>query len=119
MRCLGQERNRGFCNEGLPIQANENLKLRFCPNLRILRSFAVLRRFSLATLAQRSGSLRMTNGGETRDAEHYGHASATASSGIASASSSACADATSSSSRVNTASTDVPSWRASTCNISR
>jgi hypothetical protein len=32
---------------------NDKPLLRFCPSLRVLRSFAVLRRFSLATLAQR------------------------------------------------------------------
>ena len=35
------------------IWMNEKPLLRFCPSLRIWRSFAVLRRISLATLAQR------------------------------------------------------------------
>jgi len=50
MRCLAQERNCDFCNAG-PL-------LRFCPSLRILRSFSVLRRLSLATLAQRLRQLQ-------------------------------------------------------------
>jgi hypothetical protein len=65
MRCLGQERNCDFGNEGLPSKGwarktkdradldNDKPLLRFCPMPRILRSFAVLRRSSLATLAQR------------------------------------------------------------------
>jgi hypothetical protein len=64
MRCLGQKRNCSFCEEvhrprdGSQTKdradlANDKPLLRFCCMSRILRSFAVLRRSSLAMLAQR------------------------------------------------------------------
>ncbi|HXA16640.1 MAG TPA: hypothetical protein VN380_06595 [Thermoanaerobaculia bacterium] len=84
MRRLGQERNRGFCNEdlpskGWPSQNNRNDQelesdqektfAAFLPqaaHLEILRRPA---RSSLATLARRSGRLRMTNEGDVMNDE--------------------------------------------------
>jgi hypothetical protein len=61
-------RLRAYPLDGRP--SSQKLQFRSCPKQRIWRSFAVLRRTSLATLAQRRscpersrrGSLRMTNG---------------------------------------------------------